>query len=91
MQSPLSTVGPIFFRSLLNGTATVDLPSDFTNLGGQDQILAVAQLVYTATAFPGVDHATLHVNGQLTRVPTANGSLSSGPLGRADYSTLAPR
>ncbi len=91
VQSPLSTTGPLILRSLVNGDASVDLRDDFTNLGGQDQILAAAQLVYTATAFPGVDHVTLFVDDQVAAVPTANGSLISGPLGRADYSALAPR
>ncbi len=91
VQSPLSTIGAPTLRSLVNGMASVALPSDFTNLGGQDQILAAAQLVYTATVFPGVDRVALLVDGQIALVPTANGSLSSGPLGRADYSVLAPR
>jgi spore germination protein GerM len=75
----------------VNGSALVELPSDFTDLGGQDQIFAAAQLVYTATAFPGVDQVSILVNGQLAEVPTANGSLSPGPLRRTDYTALAPR
>jgi spore germination protein GerM len=91
VQSPLSTTGRLTLRSLVKGDASVDLRDDFTNLGGHDQILAAAQLVYTVTAFPGVDHVTFLVNGQVAAVPTATGSLSSGPLRRADYSALAPR
>jgi len=91
IQSPLSAVGPIILRSLVNGTASVGLPIDFTDLGGEDQILAAAQLVYTVTAFPGVDRVAVFVNGQAAAVPTANGSLSQGPLLRSDYSILAPR
>lgn len=91
LQSPLSAAAPIALRSLVNGSALVELPSDFTDLGGQDQIFAAAQLVYTATAFPGVDQVSILVNGQLAEVPTANGSLSPGPLRRTDYAALAPR
>jgi len=91
VQSPLSTGRPITLRSLVNDVATVDLPADVTDLGGQDQIVAVAQLVYTITAYPGVDAVTVLVNGIPATVPTANGSLSAGPLRRADYAELAPR
>jgi hypothetical protein len=91
MLNPLSTAKPIVLRSLANGTAVVDLPSTFTDLGGQDQIMAVAQLVYTVTAFPGVDQVSVLVNGQPASVPTATGSLDPGPLMRADYVALAPR
>ena len=91
MLNPLSTAQPIILRSFTNDTAVVDLPSHFTDLGGQDQIVAAAQLVYTVTAFPGVDQVSVLVNGESASVPTANGSLSAGPLVRADYVALAPR
>jgi spore germination protein GerM len=91
MLNPLSTAQPIILRSFTNDTAVVDLPSNFTDLGGQDQIVAAAQLVYTVTAFPGVDQVSVLVNGESASVPTASGSLSEGPLVRADYVALAPR
>jgi spore germination protein GerM len=91
MENPLSAARPITLKSLVNGTAEVDLPADFTDLGGQNQIVAAAQLVYTATAFPGVDRVSVLVNGLAASVPTANDSLSPGPLVRTDYAALAPR
>jgi spore germination protein GerM len=91
LESPLSTTRPILFRSATNGIASVDLPSSFASLGGQDQIIASAQLVYTVTAFPGVDQVVVFINGQPAAVPTSDGSLASNPLRRADYALLAPR
>jgi spore germination protein GerM len=91
LQSPVSSARPITLESVVNGTAAVNLPSDFTDLGGQDQIVAAAQLVFTATAFPGIHRIALLVGGQPTAVPTANGFLSRGSLSRSDYASLAPR
>jgi len=91
VESPLSTAHPIALRSMVGDTATVDVASTFAAIGGRDQIVAVAQLVYTVTAFPGVDAVTVLVGGQRTAVPTASGSLSEGPLRREQYAALAPR
>ncbi len=90
-ESPVSSARPITLESVVNGTAAVNLPSDFTDLGGQDQIVAAAQLVFTATAFPGIRRIALLVDGQLTTVPTANRFLSRGSLSRSDSASLAPR
>ena len=91
LQSPLSTAQPLRTRSVRDGTATVDVRGDLADLGGQDQILAAAQLVYTVTAFPDVSAVRLLVDGQPASVPTADGSLDQSLLRRSDYVALAPR
>ncbi len=88
--SPASSVGPLGAGLVRRGVVPVFLPTSFASLGGQDQVMAAAQIVYTVTAFAGVRGARLYVGGQTAQVPKANGSLTTGPLTRADYSSLGP-
>jgi spore germination protein GerM len=72
------------------GTARIDLAEDFTNIVGSEQILALAQLVYTATVVPGVERVELAIDGELINVTRADGSLAEGPVTRADYAAVGP-
>lgn len=71
-----------------DGTATLDLTTTFVEVGGQEQILAVAQLVLTATAVPGVTRVSIALDGQIVEVPRADGTLAAGPSAAADYAAL---
>jgi spore germination protein GerM len=73
-----------------SGVATIDLSGDFAGIGGQEQILALAQLVYTATAAQGVLGVRLSLDSKAVEVPRGDGTLSQEPLGPADYAGLAP-
>lgn len=91
LQSPVSTVLPLDLKRVDGGTAVVSVPASFAELGGQDQIVATAQIVFTATAVPGIGAVVLLVNGQPAQVPVSGGNLKEGPLTRADFSgMLAP-
>jgi spore germination protein GerM len=70
------------------GSAVVDLSRAFLDLGGEEQILAVAQLVLTATAVPGVDRVRFALDGEDLEVPRADGTLVRGPLTAGDYAAL---
>jgi hypothetical protein len=72
------------------GTAVVSVPSAYESLGLEQQVMAVAQIVFTVTAVAGVSAVEFSVGGQIVDVPVANGQLQSGPLTRADYAPLAP-
>lgn len=76
--------------SVSRGTATVDLGRRFRALSGNDQVIALAQLVYTVTGQPGVGLVRFTLVGAPTDVPRANGSLTSGPVSRDDYLAVAP-
>jgi len=89
LQSPISTVTPLTVKRIQNGIVSIDLPSSFASLGGQDQIIAAAQLVYTATAIAGVTAVTVLIGGQPAQVPAAGGALAPGPLTRGDYVGLS--
>jgi hypothetical protein len=69
-------------------TAVVDLSGALVEVGGQEQILAVAQIVLTAMAVPGVEQVRLLLEGQRVEVPRADGNLTSEALRVADYDGL---
>jgi hypothetical protein len=73
---------------LVADTAVVDLSGALVEVGGEEQILAVAQIVLTATAVPGVGQVRLLLEGQAVEVPRADGTLTSDALRAADYAGL---
>lgn len=72
------------------GTVTVTVTRGFTGIGGGNQLLAVAQVVWTVTQFPRVDDVLFVFEGSLVAVPTDEG-LTDRPVDRADYASVAPR
>lgn len=69
-------------------TAVIDLSGALVEVGGQEQILAVAQIVLTATAVPAVGQVRLLLEGQAVEVPRADGTLTSETLRAADYAVF---
>jgi len=68
-----------------DGLVTIDLRSDGTDGSPEISRLAFAQLVYTATAVPGVERVLFQVDGQAREVPTGEGQSTAEPLSQADY------
>lgn len=71
-------------------TAYVDLGDAFARITGHQRLLAVAQLVYTSTAVPGVQDVALSIDGQPAEVPLPGGTVVGALLTRADFSSVAP-
>jgi spore germination protein GerM len=72
-----------------NGTtAVIDLDPSFTDTPQSDQILALGQLVLTATDRPNIANVRFTVDGTRTQVPRADGTLTTQPLRAADYRAL---
>ncbi len=69
-------------------TAHLDLSEGLTGIDTGDQAYAIAQLVYTATTWPGIARMQVMVEGQQVQVPRADGTLTEGPVGRSDYASL---
>lgn len=90
LESPLSTASPLSLVEVKATRVTVDMAKTFTQLTGADQAVAMAQLVYTITSLPGITTVSVRIQGKRAKVPTGKGTLSGGPLDRADYATLAP-
>lgn len=69
-----------------NGLATIDVQSPLTDSGGFEVVLALAQIVLTASQVRGVEAVRLALDGiPLLDAPTQDGTSTSDPLTRADY------
>jgi len=71
-----------------DGLITVDLSHQLLDVTGRQQILALAQVVYTATSRRNVERVLFRVDGEPKEVPTGNGTLTASPLDRLSYSEL---
>jgi hypothetical protein len=72
------------------GVARVNLSAAFAQGPVQQQIPSLAQVVFTATAIPGVGSVRFTLEGEPVEVPTPDGRTAVGPLGRDDFASLAP-
>lgn len=90
LESPISTAAPLTMVRVTGGIVTVRVRSTFTKLAERDQVIAAAQIVYTLTAYPGIQGVAIRIGGRAARIPTAKGTLTGQPLDRADYADLAP-
>ena len=89
LQSAVPPQTQVLAASAAGGVATVDLGGTFAQLVGPSEIEAVAQIVFTATALPGVTGVTFELNGQQVAVPTATGA--EVPIAnRAQFAPFAP-
>lgn len=83
--SPQTTLRSV---RLEGDAAVVDLSGALVEVGGEEQILAVGQIVLTATAVPGVGRVRFLLEGQAVEVPRADGTLTSETLRATDYAAL---
>lgn len=90
LRSALADVDAIAGTEVSRGVATVDLSDSFAEISGSEQLVAIAQLVYTATALPGIGQVTFTLEGQPIEVPRGDGSLTSDAVTRGDYARMAP-
>lgn len=72
------------------GIAIIDLSGDFAVGTGPEVIVALAQIVYTATALGGVGGVRFTLEGRPAEIPTGDGSGTTAPVGRAAYASFAP-
>ena len=73
---------------LLGGIAQVNLLSHVSTLPTDQQLLAVAQIVCTLTARPGIGQVSFTLEGARLAVPKGDGSLVNSPVARDDYANL---
>lgn len=73
---------------LQSGVVRVDLDPSVADLGGDNQLLAVGQLVCSLTARPGVGQVAFTLAGAPVDVPRADGTLTLNPVSRDDYASL---
>ena len=83
--------GATVHRSTRSGeVVTVDLDGTLAATGGDRQILAIAQIVYSLTAIDGVQRVSILVDGVTREWPTEDGTPRSEPLTRFAYAELDP-
>jgi spore germination protein GerM len=80
----------ILSAPVVSGIVTIDLSGAFVRGTGPEQIIALAQLVYTATALTGVVGVRFTLEGKPTDVPAGDGTLTKAPLGRANFASYGP-
>jgi hypothetical protein len=74
--------------TLIGGIARVDLLPTMSDLGSDEQVLAIGQLVCALTSRPGVGQVSFTLDGEPAEVPRGDRSLSEGPVSRDDYREL---
>lgn len=81
---------PLLVRDItvVAGVARVDLRASIADLGSEDQLFLVAQLVCTLTTRPGIGQVTFELEGTPIGVPRGDGAVVSQPVSRDDYAAL---
>lgn len=85
LRSALDESDVVIAADVSGDTATVDLAEGFSAISGANQLVAIAQTVFTATARPGVDQVAFLLEGRPIEIPRGDGSLTSGTVTRDDY------
>jgi spore germination protein GerM len=88
-RSAIDPTASIQARALDPATYVVDLSPEFAQGSTSEQLLRIAQIVYTATSIPGVAGVRFTLNGTPIQAPTPTGS-TSDPVGRDAYQEFAP-
>lgn len=76
--------------SIVGDEIRLDLSEDFTSIVGEEYLLALGQLVFTATATGLVERVSISIEGTPVPVSRADGQLSTGAVTQEDYAALAP-
>lgn len=72
--------------------ATVNFTTHFGSLSGNQEVLGVAQVVFTvAEALQPSIGVLFEINGAPIPVPVASGGLTSSPVHQSDYASLRPQ
>ncbi|MGW7680794.1 GerMN domain-containing protein [Kribbella sp. NPDC054772] len=76
----------------IQGTQVVlELSGDTEGRSAAENVLAVGQIVLSATALPSVDEVTFSRDGVPVEALLADGALTTDPLRAADYASLRAR
>jgi len=75
---------------LQTGVVVVDLTGGFADVVAGAQRLALAQVVYTATALRTVNGVLFELDGEPVEVPDGEGATKATPLSRRDYARFDP-
>lgn len=90
LQSSLTGKSSDVVATVVNGIATVNFTTNPVQVVGPSQILAIAQVVFTAMAQPGITGVLFEIAGTAVEVPTAGGAQVPGPVTDNTYAPQAP-
>ena len=90
LQSSLTGKSSDVVVTVVNGIATVNFTTNPVQVVGPSQILAIAQVVFTAMAQPGITGVLFEIAGTAVEVPTAGGAQVPGPVTDNTYAPQAP-
>ena len=76
--------------SLAGGQATVALGVQFAAAPAPAQLLAIAQIVFTATGVEGVVGVRFSIGGAPIGIPLPDGTVTAEPVSRDAFPNLAP-
>lgn len=85
LRSALTEIDAVAGIEVVDGIAEVELSEGFRDISGSEQLVALAQIVYTATARPGIGQVSFSLDGEPVEIPIGDGSLTSGTVTRSDY------
>jgi hypothetical protein len=89
VRSALDTGDATVAGQPVGGTLTIELRPDFGARSPSEQVLALAQLLFTVTEVPGVGRVVFRIGDADLAVPLPNGQLAQGSVSRDDYAVLA--
>jgi spore germination protein GerM len=89
VRSAINPTATVQARAMDASTYLVDLSPEFAQGSVSEQALGLAQIVWTATDFPGVTGVRFTLNGAPIQVPTPAGSTGE-PVNRDAFAELAP-
>ncbi|MEW6153203.1 MAG: GerMN domain-containing protein [Actinomycetota bacterium] len=91
LRTAVPPTAAVALAATVGDTVTLDLSRWFTEAaGGPEEVLAIAQIVYTVTGVEGVGAARFTLAGRAVEVPGGDGTLRSGALRRTDFPLVGP-
>lgn len=90
VRSAINPAAGLQAKRLDAATFVIDLSAEFAQGPTSEQVLGLAQIVFTATEVPGVTGVRFTLDGAPVEVPTPSGTLTAGPLGREAFADLGP-
>lgn len=90
LRTAITTTGGVSVSGPEDGLVRIELGRSFATSGAGDQVLGLAQLVFTVTALPEASRVLFTVSGRPVEVPAGDGTLTGSPLGRENFRPMAP-
>lgn len=90
LRTAIATGTQLLSATVVDRGVVTDFSGEFGNIQGEDQILAVAQVVFTVTGLDGVTGVTFRLDGKAVDVQRGDGTIRPGPVGRLSFPAQKP-